>query len=363
MTSMVSARDVLGVPVLPPARATAWTTRARSVLGRAQRAMAPPPVQVVEGMLGILDHALLVALCRLDVPDRLTRPTPIDALAREIGASAPMLERLMRHAAARGWARFDRKGRVAPTRSMRFLRRDHPGGWRAWVEFAGGDEIVRALATVDHAVRDGTDPFERANGAAFFTWMAAHGDRQQAFDDAMGAGARMHALVLSAALDWAESSQVCDVGGGTGELLGALLQLHGHLSGVLFDLPHVVSRAVGSERLRTVGGSAFTAVPPDCDTYLLVNVLHDWDDDHARLILQRIVAAAPAARVIVVESERRAVPLDDIGARTDFLMMALTPGGKERTTSEFERLGAAAGLRMQRSVLLASGDRAHVFRA
>jgi hypothetical protein len=41
-------------------------------------------------------------------------------------------------------------------------------------------------------------------------------------------------------------------------------------------------------------------------------------------------------------------------------MLALTPGGRERTTAEFGRLAAAAGLRRAASVTLASGDRAHV---
>jgi hypothetical protein len=63
---------------------------------------------------------------------------------------------------------------------------------------------------------------------------------------------------------------------------------------------------------------------------------------------------------VVVEHERRAVPLDDIGTRSDLLMLALTPGGRERTTAEFDRLATAAGLRRATSVTLASGDRAHV---
>jgi hypothetical protein len=362
MRAMASPRDVLGVPALPPAAATRAANRVRTALGRAHRALAPPPVRVVEGMLAILDHAVLVALCRLDVPDRLARRTDVATLARDLHAAADVLERLLRYAGARGWVRLDRRGRVAPTRALRFLRRDHPGGWRAWVEFAGGAEVVGALAMVDAAVRDQSDPFACANGDAFFAWMAAHPDRAQAFDTAMAAGARMHGLVLADALDWSRSTVVCDVGGGTGELLATLLGAHPHLRGVLFDLPHVVVAARGTGRLQVVGGDAFDAVPPGCDTYLLVNVLHDWADAEARRLLQSVAAGkAPAARVVVVESERRAVPLDDIGTRSDFLMMALTPGGRERTISDFAGLGTGAGLRLDRSIPLASGDRAHVF--
>jgi hypothetical protein len=362
MPSVVRVRDVVGVPALPPPRATAYATRLRTALGRLHRALAPPPVRVVESMLGILDHAALVALCDLDVPDRLGRRTPVHALAATVGADPATLARLLRYAHARGWVRIDRRGRVAPTRALRFLRRDHPGGWRAWVEFAGGDDVVRAVGHVGDAVRDGADPFARANGAAFFDWFATHTARQRAFDGAMAAGARMHALVLGAGVDWSRDRRVCDVGGGTGELLRTLLEQHSHLEGVLFDLPHVVAAATPHERLRTVAGDAFEAVPPGCDTYLLVNVVHDWNDDDAAALLRQVAAAAPpAARVVVVEHEQPRVPLDDVGTRSDLLMLALTPGGRERTTSEFVALAAAAGLRMDRTIPLASGDRAFVF--
>jgi hypothetical protein len=363
MPLVTRVNDVVGVPRLPPARATGYVNRLRTTIAKAHRALAPPPVRVVESMLGVLDHAALVALCELGVPEQLERRTTVGELARRVGADSSRLARLLRYASSRGWVRIDRRGRVAPTRALQFVRRDHLGGWRQWVEFMGGDDVVRALGHLDDGVRDAADPFALANGASFFDWFAARPERQQAFDGAMGAGARMHGLVLAAGVDWSAARRVCDVGGGNGTLLGTLLDSHQHLEGVLFDLPHVVARARPRERLHQVGGDAFDAVPAGCDTYLLVNVVHDWGDDDAVRLLEGVVAAAPlAARVIVVEHEQQGLPLDDIGTRTDLLMLALTPGGRERTTSEFADLGAAAGLRWDRAIPLASGDQAFVFR-
>jgi hypothetical protein len=361
MRRVVRVNDVVGVSRLPPARATEWVTHVRTALARLHRALAPPPVRVVESMLGVLDHTALVTLCELGVPERLERRMPVDALARAVDADPEQLTRLLRYAASRGWVRFDRRGRVAPTRALRFVRRDHPGGWRDWVHFVGGDDVARALGHVAAAVRDGADPFAAAHGASFFDWYGAHPDRQRAFDGAMAAGARMHGLVLAASVDWSSARRVCDVGGGTGALLGALLDAHPHLTGVLFDLPHVVARAEQHDRLHVVGGDAFRSVPDGCDTYLLVNVVHDWGDDDAVQLFRRVSAAGPDARVIVVEHERTRVPLDDVATRSDLLMLALTPGGRERTTSEFVSLASGAGLRFERSRALASGDRAFVF--
>jgi hypothetical protein len=66
-------------------------------------------------------------------------------------------------------------------------------------------------------------------------------------------------------------------------------------------------------------------------------------------------------RVVVVEGERRARPVDGIALRTDLLMLAVArgQGGRERTTAEIGALAAAAGLRPAATTALASGDRAH----
>lgn len=358
----ITARDVLGVPALPPGALTLSGNRVRARLGRLQRAMAPPPVRILEGALGLLDHRVLVALCDAGVPEVLTGLTTVAGLAEQVGADETMLERLVRFAATRGWVRIDRRGRVRPTRVTAFLRADHPGGWRAWVDFAGGDEVVAAVGEL--SVRAGVSGgFAVANGAVFFDWMAAHPDRWRTFDRAMAAGGRMHALGLSAALDWSPGERVCDVGGGTGELLVTLLGLEAGLEATVLDLPEVVARAVEHPRLTAVAGDAFERLPDGFDTYLFVNVLHDWDDaDVVRLLDRAADAAGPGARVVVVDSDRPTVPHDDVSVLADVLMAALTVGGKERDTEAFAALGRAAGLELDRSVRLASADLAHVFR-
>ena len=355
--------DVIGAPVIPPAAAAVAASKLRAVLGRGLRAAVPAPVRILEGLWGLLDHAALVALCDLGVPDALTARTSAAALAQQVGADADALERLLRYGAARGWVRIDRRGRVAPTAVTRFLRADHPGGWRAWVDFAGGADVVAATARIADAVRDGGDAFALANGASFFDWMAAHPERGAAFDGAMAAGGRMHALTLAAGLDWSGATRVCDVGGGDGTLLRTLLAELPALQGVLLDLPHVVARAAPNERVTAVAGDAFVSVPGGCDTYLLVNVVHDWDDDAATRLLGTVrEAAPPGARLVVVEGERTARPSDDIAGRTDLLMLAVAPGGKERSRAEVAALATAAGWRVERVVRLPSADLAHVLR-
>ena len=355
------SRDVLGVPRLPPGRATVAVNRLRALHGRVHASAAPPPLRIMESLFGMLDHRVLVALCEAGGPDALHHPTSITDLADQLKVDPAMLHRLCVFADTHGWLRLDRKGRVCPTRVTEFLHNDHPGGWRAWVDFAGGAEVVAAVQALSLSANV-PDAFCAVNGSSFFEWMRTHTDRWATFDRAMAAGGRMHALGLSAALDWRASGSVCDVGGGTGDLLAALLDLHPHLRGQVLDLPEVVTRCDRHDRMEATSGDAFESVPTGHDTYLLVNVLHDWGDAEATRILSNVAAAVHVGgRVIVVDTDPAQARTSRVAAATDVLMAALTPGGHERTTDEFIALGAAAGLRHDRTVRLASADLAHCF--
>jgi hypothetical protein len=359
-------REVLGLPVLPPGSMMRLGNRVRAGLARTVRVAGPPPARVLEGALGVLDLAALHALCRIGVPDHLASPSTVEALADRLTVDPARLERLLRYAATRGFVRLDRHGQVRATSVTRFLRTDHPGGWRAWVEFAASPEVLAAVANLHAAMEGDGDAFAQAHGAPFFAWMAERPDRHARFDAAMAAGGRMHGVLLASELDWSTTHRICDVGGGDGALLGVLVDHHPTLEGVVLELPEVAARAPRRDRVEVVGGDAFEAVPRGCDTYLFVNVLHDWDDEAAVRLLERAAEALRAdgardhAQVVVVESEAHGRPRDDLAIRADLLMLALTPGGRERTTAELASLAARAGLRLRRTRRLASGDVAHV---
>jgi hypothetical protein len=113
--------------------------------------------------------------------------------------------------------------------------------------------------------------------------------------------------------------------------------------------------------------NAFTEVPAGCDSYLLVNVLHDWPDDDATRLLAAVVRAtadgdAPGSRAVIVEGRTDARAHDEFTARTDLLMLALTAGGRERTGTQFAELGPAVGLRLERTVPRPSGSIAYGLR-
>src|SRR5207248_289113 len=145
-------------------------------------------------------------------------------------------------------------------------------------------------------------------------------------------------------------------GGGRGHLIQAIIAATPAASGVLFDQPHVVreAAAVASARLRVVGGDFFTDPLPVADAYILMEVIHDWDDDSSRKILCGVRRAArPHAKLLLVEALLPNDSLPNWPTTLDIVM--LTIGGRQRTLREYAELLLESGFEMTRDIDTHSG--------
>ena len=344
-------RDETGVPAVPPAFAVRATARLRGLLASLNDRLGLPMQIVMERCLGALDAPALCALVELDIPDRLHIPSTAAALAADVGCDADGLDRLLSYLASRGCVRRDRRGRYSANRVTRLLTRS--GGWNGWVRFLGAPWTMAAYARIVGAVRDGTDPIEASHGVDFFEYLASHPDAADAFHDSMAAGARLQSLMIEGSLDLQGAGAVLDVGGSTGPLIAQLLSTHPALTGAVFDLAEARAGALAtfdeagiSDRAAFIAGNFFESVPTGFDVHLITAVLHDWSDADAVRILQNCAAALTSGgRIIVVDSELVPGARNAFAQSTDALMLALTPGGRERTAAQFHTLWDRAGLR------------------
>ena len=275
-------RAVLGAPVVPPGAVTRGVLRVRRGLGRVQREAVPGSLRILDGLFGLFDNRVLGLLCELDIPEHLGAPRTADELAAATGAPMESLERLLRFSVARGFLGLDRKGRYRANAVTVMLRRDQPGSWRGWVEFASSDWFWSAWRRADAPFSSPPESgMVAATGTGFFEHLEDDpSGAGAAFHAAMEAGATMQAVALSHGLDWDGIRRVCDVGGGTGAALRTLTRLRPELEPLLFDRPEVVAAAPPD--LPSVGGDFFAAVPTGCDRYLLLAIVHDWGDADAR---------------------------------------------------------------------------------
>jgi hypothetical protein len=294
------------------------------------------PEEVLWGLMrGGLTARALAIVSDLRVADALAGgPRAVDELAREVGADADTLHRLLRALASDEVFSETEPGVFANTPASERLRGD------GWDDFAHlfGNVFHRTAGELDA----GAEPvFSRLFGTDFWSWLPEHPSQRAAFDRAMAGGKEWKVQRL-AGVDWHEGETVVDVGGGNGTLLVELLRDRSGLRGIVFDLPETDrDESTFREGIEFVAGSFFEHVPPG-DTYLLSAILHDWDGAHATAILKTIRACArPGVRVLIAETVI-APGNEPSGAKwLDLLMQAI--GGRERDEAQWRALLENAG--------------------
>ena len=171
------------------------------------------------------------------------------------------------------------------------------------------------------------------------------------FGEAMTAKAQGHIAAIVQSYDFSRFKVIADIGGGRGHLIEAVIAAAPAASGVLFDQPPVIDEgtAVKSDRLKVVGGDFFADPLPKADAYILMEVIHDWDDDASRKILRGIRRVAPVdATLLLVEALLRNESSPNWPTTLDIVM--LTIGGRQRTLEEYAALLGESGFALTREI-------------
>ena len=275
-------------------------------------------------------------------------------LARELGLSEEVTLRVLGAAAAARLVDLDRNGRAGLARLGTPLRSDHPRSMAAWAAYQASTVNVAAFGELDGQLRGGEQPsgHRRAFGNSIWDYFAEHPDEGARFGEAMRQLTTVDLAALSRAYPWPRQVAICDVAGGIGTLLAAILARRPGASGILLDAPEVLGEAEGFLRSRGVlgrvqlqAGDLFGAIQARADVYLLKWILHDWSDDACAQILSKVAAAMPAgARVVVIDQHLEPGRPSPISSMADLLMLVACEGGRERSPREVQEMMRAAGL-------------------
>ena len=152
------------------------------------------------------------------------------------------------------------------------------------------------MGELAHRGADRAPAYHTVFGRRFWEDLAAHPEVSASFDALMGpSGHGIPDPEVLVSGGWESVRTVVDVGGGTGSLLAEILRKRPTLRGTLVDLPATVARsaevfhAAGvADRVTALGQSFFEPLPAGADLYLLKNVLGDWPDREALVILTRL---------------------------------------------------------------------------
>jgi hypothetical protein len=314
-------------------------------------------VSLING--GAMAQALSVA-AELGIPDLLAHgPKQAEEMARATETHAPSLRRLLKALSSVGACRECDDGSFALGPIGTLVRSDTSESLRSWVVWFGRYQWPM-WGNLLGSIKTGESARKAAYGTDGFGHLERDSEAAAVFDSAMVQLSCLVAAEVARTYDFKHIRSIVDVGGGRGALLHAILEAYPDVQGTVLDRPRAFAdgdqwqnRDFG-DRCTYVGGDFFHGVPHEADVYLLKNIIHDWDDDRATLILRNCRAAIPPrGKLLLVERimpERvEAAPRHRNLAWSD-LAMLIGPGGRERTEAEFRALLRAADFELRKVI-------------
>lgn len=319
----------------------------------------PPQAQLMQMITGKAVTQSIFVAAKLGIADLLSEGVQsVDELAAATETDPSSLYRVLRALASLGIFAETDSGYFTLTPLAEPLRENAPESLRDLAIMFGCDWHNRAWSNLLHSVQSGQPAFDLTFGMDLFTYLHENPSQFAVFNNAMTALSRPEAGAICQAYDFSEFDTIVDVGGGHGFLLAEILKANPSLRGILLETPKVVdgTRATMAEaelidRCQVVAGDFFEEVPEGAEAYILKLILHDWNDEDAHKILQTCrEAMAPDGKILVANA---VVPPGNepyIGKLVDMEMMVMTPGGLERTESEFRQLFAEGGFELTRVI-------------
>ena len=227
---------------------------------------------------------------------------------------------------------------------------------RSGAIFMGEEWHWRVWGNLIYSAQTNKPAWGYTHGAEVFDYFPNNPEHSEIFNNAMTDLSMGTAAPVVEAYDFSGIETLADIAGGHGYLLSQILKSNPGLKGILFDLQHVIAgadtlpNAQGvAERVEKVSGDFFASVPA-ADAYIMKHIIHDWDDERCITILKNIYAVMKDnGKVLIVES---VVPEGNEPHYSKLLdlEMLVSPGGKERTETEYAELLEKAGFRLTRIV-------------
>jgi O-methyltransferase domain/Dimerisation domain len=316
-----------------------------------------PREQLMQLISGFKISACISVVAQLGIADLLAGgPKPVSQLAAAAQVNEDALYRVLRALASVGVFTETAPRAFANTPASELMRSGTRDSMRDVMIWMGDAFHFRVYAELMHSVKTGGTAVKKFTGSEAFEYFEQDKAEGELFNAAMTSFSAALMPAVLEAYDFGGLGTLADVAGGHGFALTSILQEHSDLRGILFDLPHVVSGAkpriesLGlAGRCQIVAGDFFQSVP-SADSYVMKNIIHDWDDARALTILKNCAGAMGGkGKVILIENVISPGNEPHFAKWLDIDMLTLA-GGRERTQAEFASLFSQAGLRFSRIV-------------
>jgi hypothetical protein len=223
-----------------------------------------------------------------------------------------------------------------------FLDRGKPSYVGGLLEMANA-RLYRFWGSLTEGLRTGQPQNEAKKGEDFFAALYADPERLAQFARAMSAASAGAGMAIAQKFPWRDHDSVIDVGCAEGMVPAQVALAHEHITGGGFDLPAMAPIFEGfvaqfglGERLSFTGGDFFADPLPEADVLVMGHILHDWDLDEKRTLLQKAYDTLPEGGALIVyeaiiDDERRE---NAFGLLMSLNMLIETPGGFDYTGAD-----------------------------
>lgn len=245
-----------------------------------------------------------------------------------------------------------------------FLDRAKPSYIGGMLEMAS-TRLYPFWGSLTEGLRTGRPQNEAKSGGNLFDALYTDTERLHNFLCAMTGLSLVSGRAIAQKFPWGNYRTFIDIGGAQGAVAVQVALAHQHLQGGNFDLATVrpvfedyVSQHGLNDRLRFYPGDFFTDPLPSADVLIMGHILHDWDLDEKRMLLEKAYAALPAGGALIVfealiDDERR---VNTTGLLMSLNMLIETPGGFDYTGADCSQWMRDAGFRQTRVEHLVGSD-------
>jgi hypothetical protein len=208
--------------------------------------------------------------------------------------------------------------------------------------------------SLTEALRTGEPQNEIKTGENLFDSLYSDPTRLSMFLSAMTGLSMGTGKALAQKFPWKDYKSFIDVGAAQGGVPVQIGLAHEHLTGGNFDLPVVgpifdeyVASFGLSSRLHFYPGDFFRDPIPSADVVIMGHILHDWNIDEKRMLIQKAYQALPSGGALIVfeaiiDDERRR---NAFGLLMSLNMLIETRGGFDYTGADCSSWLRDAGFR------------------
>jgi hypothetical protein len=208
------------------------------------------------------------------------------------------------------------------------------------------DRLYKFWGDLEEGLRTGKPQNEiKVSGKSLFEELYADPIRLRQFMEAMSGFQIGSFIDFAKKFDFSRYSTLCDIGGAGGHLSIQVALNNEHMICSTLDLPPVdpiaketIEKFGLSSRISTISGDFFKDDFPKADVIIMGNILHDWNLENKKYLIQKAYNALPASGALVaiesfIDDERKH---NSLGLLLSLNMLIETEGGFNFTSVDFD---------------------------